>query len=195
MAMRVPRISAALMLAVAMEATVWPQQAGGPQIITTSVPNGSVGTAYSAQIASNLSGTAGPATWSIVGGNLPPGISLTGASGPTATISGTPTLAGPYLFTILVTQMVDTGQFRSVEARFQHFDRRGHFAVGHHADLCRSAELAAGGAGGLSEHNFGDGTVQRDSNLHDGSSRQLAGRVAGQRNHQHGHSHGVEYFH
>ena len=38
----------------------------------------------------------------VISGSLPPGIALTGASGPNATISGTPTAGGTYNFTIQV---------------------------------------------------------------------------------------------
>jgi hypothetical protein len=65
---------------------------------TTSLPNGLVNTAYSATL--SATGGAAPYTWTETsGGNLPPGLSLTGTSG---TIAGTPTTAGsygPYVFT------------------------------------------------------------------------------------------------
>ncbi|MEW5767715.1 MAG: putative Ig domain-containing protein [bacterium] len=69
-------------------------------ITTTSVPSGTVGTAYS-QIVSATGGTT-PYTWSILSGSLPPGLSLTPGT-PNATISGTPTTAGTYNFTVRVT--------------------------------------------------------------------------------------------
>lgn len=70
-----------------------------PLVITTaSLPNGTVGTASSATLVA--SGGTPPYTWSLAtGSNLPPGLSLS-ASG---TISGTPTAAGLYSFTIQVT--------------------------------------------------------------------------------------------
>jgi hypothetical protein len=66
---------------------------------TKFLPNGTVGTAYSATLAAS-SGTA-PYTWSIVTGSLPAGLSLSGS-----TISGTPTTPTPTptpTFTVQVT--------------------------------------------------------------------------------------------
>src|ERR1700677_4705752 len=86
--------------------TTWAQV---PQlaITTTAIPNGTVGVAYSAQITSNAAqisaSEAAACTWNIFGATLPAGISLTGAQGATATISGTTTKAGTYTFTIALT--------------------------------------------------------------------------------------------
>jgi hypothetical protein len=65
-------------------------------ITTTSLPSGTVGVSYGA----NLSATGGktPYTWSITNGNLPLGLSLSTGG----LISGTPTTAGTYNFTIQV---------------------------------------------------------------------------------------------
>jgi uncharacterized protein (TIGR03437 family) len=93
--MRVLRFAGLLLLAPA----AWAQSE--LTITTTSVPNGVIGVSYSASISSNAISSA---QWEISGGSLPPGISLTGASGPTATISGTPTTAGTYSFTAEVAQ-------------------------------------------------------------------------------------------
>jgi hypothetical protein len=60
------------------------------------LPNGLQGTAYS-QTLTPAGGTA-PLNWSVVSGNLPAGLTLTGA-----TIAGTPTTAGPSNFTVRVT--------------------------------------------------------------------------------------------
>jgi Putative Ig domain len=68
-------------------------------VTTTSFPNGTIGTAYSATLAAT--GGKSPYSWSeISGGALPPG--LTTASG-TGVITGTPTTAGtygPYVFQV-----------------------------------------------------------------------------------------------
>jgi hypothetical protein len=65
-------------------------------ISTTSLPNGTVGVAYSQTLRATV-GT--PETWSIAGGSLPPGFSLNATTG---TISGTPTTAGTFSFTAIV---------------------------------------------------------------------------------------------
>ncbi len=63
-----------------------------PNITTTILPDGTVGTAYS----QTLSATGDtPITWSLSGGNLPNGLSLSGN-----TISGTPNAAGTFSFTL-----------------------------------------------------------------------------------------------
>ncbi|MBZ5667485.1 MAG: Ig domain-containing protein [Acidobacteriia bacterium] len=67
-------------------------------ITTTSLPGGSVGTAYSATL--QASGGATPYTWSLTSGTLPAGLSLNATSG---TISGTPTTIATSNFTIAVT--------------------------------------------------------------------------------------------
>jgi subtilisin family serine protease len=65
-----------------------------PTITTTSLPGGTVGTAYSQTL--SVAGTA-PITWSISSGSLPTGLSLNSSTG---AISGTPTTAGTYNFTV-----------------------------------------------------------------------------------------------
>jgi hypothetical protein len=67
----------------------------GPQITTTSVPNGAVGTFYSFTL-TRLGGV-GTVAWSIISGALPPGVTLGAASG---TLSGTPTSSGTFNFTV-----------------------------------------------------------------------------------------------
>jgi hypothetical protein len=72
-------------------------------ITTTSLPNGTVGTAYSQTLAA--SGGTTPYSWSLGVGSLPPGLSLNSATG---TISGTPTTAGTFPFTVQVTDSAGT---------------------------------------------------------------------------------------
>jgi hypothetical protein len=71
-------------------------------ITTTSLPNGSVGTSYSAVI--DASGGCTPYKWSIASGSPPTGLKTT-ASGTTTslTLSGTPTAVGTYSFEVSVT--------------------------------------------------------------------------------------------
>jgi hypothetical protein len=74
------------------------QTCGGLGISTASVPGGTVGSAYSATLAA--SGGTSPYTWSISAGQLPPGLSLASTTG---VISGSPSSAGSYSFTAMVT--------------------------------------------------------------------------------------------
>jgi hypothetical protein len=62
-------------------------------------PAGTVGTAYAQNFF--LSGGVAPYIWSIAAGQLPPGLSL--AASPPAVLSGTPTTAGTFTFTVRVT--------------------------------------------------------------------------------------------
>ncbi|MCL5667139.1 MAG: putative Ig domain-containing protein [Patescibacteria group bacterium] len=70
---------------------------GTVTITTTSLPNGKVGTAYSKQLSAN--GITGTKVWSMQSGELPDGLDLDSETG---TISGTPTAAGSYSFSIRV---------------------------------------------------------------------------------------------
>ena len=58
------------------------------QVVTASLPNGKIGTAYTTTLAAT--GGKAPYTWSILTGSLPAGLTLNASSG---TISGTPTAA------------------------------------------------------------------------------------------------------
>ncbi|CAG0927097.1 partial Serine/threonine-protein kinase PknD, partial [Planctomycetaceae bacterium] len=70
-------------------------------IVTTSLPNGSAGQVYSANVTAQGGSGTGYA-WLIESGSLPPGLSLA-AGTPSATISGTPPAPGGYVFTLRVT--------------------------------------------------------------------------------------------
>jgi len=70
----------------------------GPALLFPAPPGGEVGVAYSDQL--TVTGGTSPFTWSVSAGSLPPGVTL-GAS--TGLLSGTPTTAGSYSFTVKVT--------------------------------------------------------------------------------------------
>jgi uncharacterized protein (TIGR03437 family) len=67
-------------------------------IITTTVPSGAVNVAYPSTTL-QVSGGTFPYTWAVVAGNLPAGLSLNTYAG---VISGSPTTAGPFTFTVEV---------------------------------------------------------------------------------------------
>lgn len=69
----------------------------GPQITTSSLPGGNVGSPYVHTLAGQYGQTA--YSWSVTAGSLPPGLSLSSGG----TISGTPNTAGTYSFTITLT--------------------------------------------------------------------------------------------
>lgn len=75
-----------------------PASPAGPAISTSpQLPAGTLGIAYSQMLAAT--GGAPPYTWSLAAGTLPAGLALT----PDGTISGTPSTAGTYQFTVQVT--------------------------------------------------------------------------------------------
>ena len=80
----------------------------GPTLVFPAPPGGEVNVAYSDQLTVN--GGTSPFTWSVSTGALPPGLTL-GAS--TGLLSGTPTTAGSYAFTVKVT---DSGGLSATEA-------------------------------------------------------------------------------
>ncbi|MGA0893857.1 MAG: beta strand repeat-containing protein, partial [Ilumatobacteraceae bacterium] len=65
-------------------------------VSTATLPNATQGTSYAATLAST--GGSGTKTWSITGGALPAGLSMSAAG----TISGTPSAGGTFLFTVTV---------------------------------------------------------------------------------------------
>ncbi len=70
-------------------------------ITTTSLPNGTLQSPYSATV--NTKGGCTPFKWSISSGSLPAGVKMTPAKSTTSlTLSGTPTSATTYSFTVSV---------------------------------------------------------------------------------------------
>src|SRR5205807_925692 len=65
--------------------------------VSQTLAPGTAGTAYSQKLAGDAGGTA-PFSFTLAGGSLPPGLTLLGD-----TISGTPTKAGTYTFTVSAT--------------------------------------------------------------------------------------------
>ncbi len=67
----------------------------------TSLPNGTVATAYTQSV--SQSGGVGTITWSVSAGSLPPGISLSSNTGNPVNLTGTPTVSGTFNFTLRAT--------------------------------------------------------------------------------------------
>ncbi|HWP80809.1 MAG TPA: leucine-rich repeat protein [Candidatus Acidoferrum sp.] len=77
---------------------------GETVITTTSLPNGTISVPYSQTLA--RIGNASSVTWSIDSGSLPDGLSLDAGTG---VISGTPTVLGPFTFTVKAVNSIDAG--------------------------------------------------------------------------------------
>lgn len=76
------------------------------QITPAILPNASVGVPYSETLSASTA-TGGPFLWNINSGALPPGLSIdTGSTRDTIALSGTPTTAGTFTFTVGVTNHV-----------------------------------------------------------------------------------------
>jgi len=83
---------------------------GGPlSITTTALLGGTRGVPYSAQVVA--AGGAQPYTWSILSGGLPPGLTLSS----TGVISGTPTIAGGFAFTMQVRDQLGVTASKSLK--------------------------------------------------------------------------------
>jgi para-nitrobenzyl esterase len=80
----------------------------GPSIVTTSLPDGTIGSSYSQTI--QATGGVAPFTWSVSSGALPHSLALPGSAGNSVTISGTPDqVESSVAFTIQVADA--NGQF------------------------------------------------------------------------------------
>jgi large repetitive protein len=81
----------------------------GPALVFPSPPAGVVGAAYTDRL--RVAGGTSPFTWSISSGSLPPGVSISSSAG---LLSGRPTRAGTFTFTVKVT---DSSGLSATEAR------------------------------------------------------------------------------
>lgn len=71
-------------------------------IVTTTLPQGSVGPTYMASVVAT-GGSSSGYTWNVIAGALPGGLGLSASGTPGATISGIPTAGGIFNFTVEVT--------------------------------------------------------------------------------------------
>ncbi|MBO9524199.1 MAG: putative Ig domain-containing protein [Nocardioidaceae bacterium] len=125
-----------------------------PVVTTTSVPDGTTGTAYSQQL-QVTSASAG--TWAVTKGNLPPGITLSGDG----LLAGTPTQADDYAFTVTFTETASG--LADSQALLLHTSAPGSPVISTGASLpdsvvgtAYSTTLAATPTGGLWTISFGD---------------------------------------
>ena len=98
-------ISAGAMLTRAITSVAAPPPASPVSILTTALPNGSLGQVYAALL--QATGGSGAFTWSLSSGALPSGITLTSPGG----LGGTPTTWGIFQFTTRATDVTDASTF------------------------------------------------------------------------------------
>ena len=84
-----------------------------PQIVPPSLPSGTVGVPYGPTTL-QATGGMGTLTWSISVGSLPPGLTGLPSTGPSVTISGTPTSPGTFPFTVRVTDSLGQSDTRAL---------------------------------------------------------------------------------
>lgn len=77
--------------------------------LASPLPSGTVGSAYLQTLAA--AGGTGPYTWSVISGSLPPGITISGTQ-----LTGTPTVAGTYSFTLAVTDSATPNSAQAYES-------------------------------------------------------------------------------
>ena len=75
-----------------------PPPAPAASISPSALADATVGTSYTQDV--SVPPFAGPYIWSVSSGSLPPGIQLGGSTSTVNTLSGTPTMAGTFAFTI-----------------------------------------------------------------------------------------------
>ena len=90
-----------------------------PQIVPPSLPSGTVGVPYGPTTL-QATGGMGTVTWSISVGSLPPGLTGLPSTGPSVTISGTPTSQGTFPFTVRVTDSLGQSDTRALSIRSTH---------------------------------------------------------------------------
>ncbi|MDJ0754166.1 MAG: putative Ig domain-containing protein [Ardenticatenaceae bacterium] len=116
-------------------------------IITSSpLPSGTIGVPYSTII--EATGGVPPYSWSVISGALPTGLSLNSATGE---ISGTPTTAGTFAFTIQV--MDSAGQTDSGPFAVEPPPSNGTAGTGYSQPISVIGEGGSGGGGGESTCN------------------------------------------
>src|SRR5256885_922687 len=91
------RLAVFVLIGLQIETTLLIGQGGAFRIQTDTLPAGTLGSTYLQTFQATGNSTA-PYTWSVFSGSLPPGLALS----PTGTLSGTPTQAGTFQFTVRV---------------------------------------------------------------------------------------------
>ena len=120
-----------------------PAPGAAPGITTTSLPDGRVGSAYSAPL--GATGGTGARTWSLASGSLPAGLAISGSQ-----ITGTPTAPGTAAFALEVTDAAGRSSQRSFAITVTSFAITTSSLPAGVIDVAYSTTLAAaGGSGGL----------------------------------------------
>jgi hypothetical protein len=77
----------------------------GVSLSPSGLPDGDVGLSYVAPAIDAIGGDGGPFTYDVTGGGVPPGLVFSTVNDPQYLLSGTPTFAGTYTFTVTATDI------------------------------------------------------------------------------------------
>jgi hypothetical protein len=125
-------------------------------ITTTSLPNGTVGTAYSGAV--KASGGCTPYKWTVVSGALPAGVTAKASSTTTSlNLAGTPTIAATYSFTVKVTACTGSAAQQAYRVVIQ-------ATANHVVDLSWKASTS-GDVAGYNVYRSPDGTTWKKINV------------------------------
>ncbi|MGN6694786.1 MAG: putative Ig domain-containing protein [Aquihabitans sp.] len=137
-----------------------------PGITTTSLPDGRVGSAYTAPL--NATGGTGARTWSVASGSLPAGLSVSGSQ-----ITGTPTATGTATFALKVTDAAGRSSQRTFTITVTSFAITTSSLPAGVIDVPYSTTLAAAGGSGSLTWSLQSGTLPA------GLSLSAAGVISG----------------
>ncbi|MBU7315157.1 putative Ig domain-containing protein [Paenibacillus oleatilyticus] len=126
-----------------------------PQIATSSLPQGTVGVAYSQAL--TATGGDGMYVWAVTGGALPAGVTFDAA---TAKLSGTPTMANSHSFTVQLTDGNGVTATKELTIQVNPVLEVSTTSVPHGAvGAAYTASLAAAGGNGVYAWSIAAGTV------------------------------------
>jgi hypothetical protein len=129
---------------------------GPPTITTTTLPGGTTGIVYDQTL--QVTGGDGSYTWTVTTGSLPGGLALGGSDG---AISGTPTAAGTFDFTVEVTSggASDTQDLSITISGAPIVFQRSHLPGGHVGVAYSATPDAATGGGGALTYSITGGAL------------------------------------
>ena len=108
------RVTDSLLQTAQSALTLTVNTTGALTIQTSSLPSGALGAFYQAGIAAS-GGSQSLYVWGVLGGALPPGLSISATGTPATSIAGTPTSSGTFVFSVFVTDSLGGFAARSFQ--------------------------------------------------------------------------------